>query len=370
VGVAAACLVGLRRGLVSRNLVARFADSGRAWQGHALARIDFGLVFRYAAHLQGYQLRLAFSLLADTPEVTAEDVIACLDEYVMSSNTRVSEVENVSFAQLPGHEPILEALEASIVLPMENRVLAQKLGLKPKRGVLLFGPPGTGKTSIGRALAYRMKGKFFLIDGSFISEPPGTFFGRFQRVVAEAKENSPSVLFIDDADVLFKVEHIAGLSRYLLSLLDGLESETANNVCVMMTAMNVASIPEALLRSGRVELWLETKVPDEPTRARILARWLGSELPDASQVDFAALASITEGFTPADLRRLVGDAKAIYASDVVRDQKLRTAADYLQRAVDEIVATRNRMADSLGDQRLRLKGGKYPINHFAGECGW
>src|SRR5262249_40171763 len=161
---------------------------------------------------------------------------------------------------------IVEALETNIVLPFENRKLAMELGLKPKRGVLLYGPPGTGKTSIGRALAHRMKGKFFLIDGSFISEPPNMFFEKFQAVVREAEENSPSVLFIDDADVLFRIDHVAGLVRYLLSLLDGLESETARNVCVMMTAMDVKKIPDALLRSGRVELWLETRQPSEETR--------------------------------------------------------------------------------------------------------
>ena len=335
-----------------------------------ITEVDFGLLFRYASHLQGYQLRLAFSLLAGEASITTAQVIDCLARHVTASNTRVDDVESISFSQLPGHEEIIKALQTHILMPMENQQLAEKMGLRPKRGVLLYGPPGTGKTSIGRALAHQMKGKFFLIDGSFVSEPPAAFFGKLQQVIKEAKENAPSVLFIDDADVLFRIEHIAGLSRYLLTLLDGLESRTSSEVCVMMTAMDVRPIPEALLRSGRVELWLETKVPNAVNRARILHRWMGTDLPDVGTLDTEALAEMTEGFTPADLRRLVGDAKTLYASDVVSEVPAKDAAAYLEAAVMEIVAVRNRMADSLGDERLRLKGGKYPHNTMAGQCGW
>lgn len=319
------------------------------------AGIDFKLLYRYASLLNGHQLRTVFSLLADyeTP-LTADAVIDCLEEYVVSSNTRTTEVESITFAQLPGAEHIVDALETNIVLPLENRKLAQQMGLKPKRGVLLYGPPGTGKTSIGRALAHRMKGKFFIIDGSFISEPPSVFFSKVQKVVDEAKENSPSVLFIDDADVLFKIEHIAGLARYLLSLLDGLESETASNVCVMMTAMDVRKIPEALLRSGRVELWLETRAPDEATRGRILQRWMGTDLPAYEHIDYRVLAGATTGFTPADLRRIAADAKSLYAADLIREREPTTATEYLKRAVENVVSVRNRMADSLGDESLRV----------------
>ncbi|MEJ1964531.1 MAG: AAA family ATPase [Gammaproteobacteria bacterium] len=320
--------------------------------------IDFRILHRYASMLNGYQFRLACQLLAHEKAPTTDKFIECLETYVLSSNTRIDEVEALSFSSLPGSEEIVEALETNIVLPFENRKLAQELGLKPKRGVLLFGPPGTGKTSIGRALAHRMKGKFFLIDGTFISEPPAAFFLKIQNVVNEAKESSPSVLFIDDADVLFKIEHIAGLVRYLLSLLDGLESETASNVCVMMTAMDVKKIPEALLRSGRVELWLETKAPDEATRSRILERWMGDELPGYQSIDYAPLARATEGFTPADLRRIAGDAKSLYAADLVAKRELATAKEYLARAVEDIITDRNNMATMLNDLSLRV-GNKF-----------
>lgn len=319
-----------------------------------VAEVDFKLLHRYASMLDGYQLRLVCQLLANERTLSTNAFVRCLETWILGSNLDIQEVEALTFDALPGVEQIAEALETHVVLPFENRELAMQMGLKPKRGVLLYGPPGTGKTSIGRALAHRMKGKFFMIDGTFISEPPTAFFASVQAVVAEAKANSPCVLFIDDADLLFQIEHIGGLARYLLSLLDGLESETASNVCVMMTAMDVRRVPEALLRSGRVELWLETRPPDEPTRARILQRWMTEGLPEHDSVDYARLAQSTEGFTPADLRRITGDAKLLYAADLVAELPLATATDYLAAAIDEIIAVRDRMADQLGDDALRV----------------
>jgi ATP-dependent 26S proteasome regulatory subunit len=319
-----------------------------------IAGVDFRLIHRHASMLEGHQLQLMCQLLANERELTTQSFVTCLQDWILHSNLDISEVEALDFNTLPGSEHIAEALETHVVLPFEHPELALKMGLKPKRGVLLYGPPGTGKTSIGRALAHRMKGKFFMIDGTFVTEPPGAFFGMVHAIVAEAKANSPSVLFIDDADVLFNIEHVGGLARYLLTLLDGLESETASNVCVMMTAMDVRKVPEALMRSGRVELWLETRPPDEDTRARILERWMTEGLPGQDSVDYPALARATDGFTPADLRRIAADARLLYAADIVAKHEPGTATHYLAAAISDIVAVRAHMADQLGDDTLRV----------------
>lgn len=335
-------------------------------------RIDVGILFGHASRLQGHQLRLAGELSMAQGLATTEEFLRLLDQHILVSNVQASEVEQISFQGLPGAEHIAEELERAIILPLENRELARELGLKPKRGVLLYGPPGTGKTVIGRALAHRMRGKFFLLDGSFISEPPGTFFEKLKAIVADAKANAPSVLFIDDADVLFKIEHIQGVVRFLLSLLDGVESENANEVCVVMTAMNVKLIPEAVLRSGRVEIWLETKAPDAMTRGRILKLYLRSDraLPASDRIDYEALAEATAGFTQADLRRVVGDATSLFAADRVHGRQPKSAGEYVREAVDQIVEVRARMADSLGDEALRLPArGKYFNRAAAGSCG-
>lgn len=334
-----------------------YAAITRHYLGARASQIDFRQVFRFASMLNAQQLTRVAQALQQRPDgCDAQAYLATLQALgILANNVRTDRVEAIEFATMPGHEAIVKRLMTHIVVPMENRELAARLDLRPKRGVLLYGPPGTGKTSVGRALAHRLQGKFFMIDGSFISEPPGEFFHKINAVIQEAKRHSPSLLFIDDADVLFGVHHIAGLTRMLLSLLDGIESETASNVCIMMTAMDVRHVPEALLRSGRVELWLETQLPDGETRAAILRRWIASELPGSASLDYAAIALRTARFTPADLRRVANEAKALYAIDVVRQKPAQSATAYVLAAVEALVALRETMAVNLRDDRLRLR---------------
>ena len=216
----------------------------------------------------------------------------------------LSEVQDVDLGDLEGVDDVLRSLEIHIVLPLENDAMANELGLRPKRGVLLYGPPGTGKTTIGRALAHRLRGKFFLVDGTFIAGTDN-FYGRIHRVFEAAKDNSPAVIFIDDADAIFEDGEERGLYRYLLTMLDGLESEGTARVCVMMTAMNLSHLPPALVRSGRVELWLEMKIPDAAARARILEKHTATLPAELQSLDRPKIVEVTEAFTGA-LRQAPG----------------------------------------------------------------
>jgi len=148
----------------------------------------------------------------------------------------------------------------------------------------------------------------------------------------EAKKNAPSVLFIDDSDVIFESGDL-GLYRYLLTMLDGLESASAGRVCLMMTAMDVSHLPPALLRSGRVELWLEMKLPGESARGDMLQGYLNGLPPEYGTVDVSRLASVTDGFTGADLKRLSEDGKNLFAVDLAREVSPRPLTDYFLSAL-------------------------------------
>ena len=113
-----------------------------------------------------------------------------------------------------------------------------------------------------------------------------------------------------------------------------------------MTAMNVANLPPALVRSGRVELWLETRLPSPDARRAILADRLASPPPVIGPVDIDLLVSATEGFTGADLKRLVDDAKLLFARDRVAGVLPTAADDYFLAAVSTIRANRQMYAEA------------------------
>jgi SpoVK/Ycf46/Vps4 family AAA+-type ATPase len=307
-------------------------------------------VYRFARSLHAYDLKAIGTLLRSDADLNTDRFIEALRNFGLTSNVNLGEVQQVTLADLKGVDDIIESLEANVVVPLEQVELADELRLKPKRGVLLVGPPGTGKTTVGRALAHRLKSKFFLIDGTYIS---GTFnfYNRVQEVFQEAKHNAPSIIFVDDSDAIFESGEELGLYRYLLTMLDGLESESAGQVCVMMTAMDVGHLPPALIRSGRIELWLEMRLPDEAARAAILEQMLRTQAPVFAALEVARVVEATVGFTGADLKRLLEDGKNLLAFDKVRGQSLRPVTEYFLRAVTTVRENKAHYADA--DARAR-----------------
>jgi transitional endoplasmic reticulum ATPase len=316
-------------------------------EGGDLGKIDCELLHFQAPKLTLRQLQTALRLAG--PSADTDALVDQLERRILHSNLRLDEVEQLTFDALPGTKHIQDALETHVILPFENPVLAKERGIAARRGVMLFGPPGTGKTSIGRALAHRMKGRFFLIDGTIGTEPPHEFMRKVKAIIDQAIKSAPSVLFIDDADMLFTIPHVSGVIRYLLTILDGMESVDTSRMCVMMTVMDPRKIPDALVRSGRVELWLETSLPDAQLRAAMIGRWLGKGLPDGEPADLEYLANLCEGFTAADLRRVVEDAKLLHGRNAATGQGLLTATAYLAKAIGDIIATRTRMNLVLND---------------------
>jgi SpoVK/Ycf46/Vps4 family AAA+-type ATPase len=320
----------------------------------AAERLYYAKIHRYAANLNAYQLHFACTWLTRYNRVDTEQFITYLREHHLASNVDLQEVQPVDIRDLKGVDDILQSLEANIVIPLENDELAQELNLRPKRGVLLAGPPGTGKTTIGRALAHRLKSKFFLIDGTVVA---GTaeFYVRIQQIFQAAQQNAPCVVFIDDTDVIFEQGEEFGLYRYLLTMLDGLESESNSQVCVMMTAMNIGNLPPALVRSGRIELWLETRLPDGDARREILCTHVLG-LPEAlGAIDVERLATATDGLTGADIKRLAEDAKTLYAYDRVHGLPYRSATDYFLTATETVRKNKAHYAQAVEQIRHNLR---------------
>jgi len=305
--------------------------------------LDYERIHRFAPALNAHQLKTACLCMDSVRDLNTERFIEYLAARNLTSNVQIKEVAAVDWNDLKGVDDVIRALDAKIAFPMEDYQAAAEFQLKPKRGVLLAGPPGTGKTTIGRALAHRLKSKFFLIDGTLIAGT-NNFYCEIKKIFRAAKRNAPSIIFIDDADVLFEGENKAGIYRYLLTMLDGLESVSAERICVMLTAMEVSSLPAALVRSGRIELWLETRLPDEAARRNIFAEKVAVlPLPLAS-VDTDTLARASRGLTGADLKAAVEDAKLLYAYEWKQGKGVQPVEDYFLDAIATIRVNRRNYA--------------------------
>jgi ATP-dependent 26S proteasome regulatory subunit len=319
------------------------------------AAVDFAKVHRFARRMTARQLRRACEGVRARLKEAGGEITDVFIEYLkqaqLVSNVDLGEVQTVKLEDLKGLDDVLRALEANVILPLEHSELATEFSLRPKRGVLLVGPPGTGKTTIGRALAHRLRGKFFLVDGTVIAGTP-MFYQQLHGVFEAAMRNAPAVVFIDDSDVIFEGQD-PGLYRYLLTMLDGLESESAGGVCLILTAMDVGSLPPALVRSGRIELWLETRLPDEEARTALLHD-LCKQLPDSvGAVDVDALARATTDLSGADLKRVVDDGKLLYAFDRAHARAGRPILEYFLEALETVRANKLRYAQAEASARMR-----------------
>ncbi len=184
-------------------------------------------------------------------------------------------VPNVTYEDIGGLKRELRLVREMIELPLKHPELFQRLGIEPPKGVLLHGPPGTGKTLIAKAVANEIGASFFTINGpEIMSKFYGESEQRLREIFEEAKQNAPSIIFIDEIDSIApKREEVTGeverrVVAQLLTLMDGLEER--GQVIVIGATNRIDAVDPALRRPGRFDREIEIGVPDREGRFEIL----------------------------------------------------------------------------------------------------
>jgi len=218
----------------------------------------------------------------------------------------------INYDDVGGMEDTIKQLREMVELPLRYPELFTRLGVDPPKGVLLHGPPGTGKTRLAQAVANESDAEFFTINGPEIM---GSAYGesekRLREVFEQATRSAPSIIFIDEIDSIApKRQNVHGeaekrLVAQLLTLMDGLQARA--NLVVIAATNRPDAIDEALRRPGRFDREIIIGVPDEQGRREILSIHTRG-MPLGEGVDLRELARSTHGFVGADLGALAREA--------------------------------------------------------------
>ena len=256
---------------------------------------------------------LPFSIISTNPKgivlINEETQIKVNEE---AASTGAVQGPQVSYEDIGGLREALTNVREMIELPLKHPELFERLGIDPPKGVLLHGPPGTGKTMIAKAVANESGAQFYTINGPEIMSK---FYGQseenLRKTFEEAEKNAPSIIFIDEMDAIApKRDEVQGeverrVVSQMLTLMDGLKGR--GKIIVIGATNRPDSIDPALRRPGRFDREVEIGVPDKEGRLEILMIQTRN-MPKADDVSLDDLADSTYGFVGADLMALAREA--------------------------------------------------------------
>ena len=279
------------------------------------------------------------------------------------------EIPTNTFADVAGaDEAVAELREIKDFLASPDKYKA--IGAKIPKGVLLYGPPGTGKTLLARAVAGEAKVPFYSISGSeFVEMFVGVGASRVRDLFAQAKQNAPAIIFIDEIDAVGR-QRGAGLGggndereQTLNQLLVEMDGFDANGQVILIAATNRPDVLDpALLRPGRFDRQITVDRPDLKGRAAILAVHAKGKMV-TKDVDLNNYAKRTPGFTGADLANVLNEAALLAARE---DRKTIKNTD-IDEAIDRVMAGPQKVSRLMTEEERRItayhEGGHALVAH-------
>ena len=255
----------------------------------------------------------------------------------------------LTLADVGGMEQVKARLTASFLAPLRNEELRKLYGKRLRGGLLMYGPPGCGKTFIARAMAGELGAKFLPIALTDVLNP---YFGQSETNIHElfqlARREAPCVIFLDEVDALGQRRMsgpgsgmMRGVVAQLLDELDGVAADENDGVFVLAATNQPWDIDPALRRPGRLDRTILVLPPDEAARAAIFRTHLADR--PVEGVDLVALARRTDGMSGADIAYVCEVATERALLDSVRTGEVRTIG------MPDLIAALDEVRPSIGD---------------------
>jgi len=214
-----------------------------------------------------------------------------------------------------GLEETKQSLRDNLILAMKEPDKFLKMGIKPPKGALLYGPPGCGKTLLARALATESGANMILVRGpEILSKWVGESEKAIREIFRKAKTSSPCVVIFDELDSLarYKTGEMSGVGETILSqLLTEMEEGVSSRVVVLGITNRPDLLDNSMLRTGRLDLTLYVQHPDEKGRLEII-KILTNQMPLTADIKLQEIAVATQNYSGADLSALCREA-AVHA---------------------------------------------------------
>ncbi len=254
------------------------------------------------------------------------------------------EIPEVMYEDIGGIKPAITKIREIIELPLKHPELFNRLGIDAPKGVLLHGPPGTGKTMLAKAVANESDAYFITINGpEIMSKYYGESEHKLREAFEEAEKNTPAIIFIDEIDSIApKRAEVTGeverrVVAQLLSLMDGLK--TRKNVIVIAATNRPEALDMALRRPGRFDREIELRVPDREGRLEIFQIHTRG-MPLAEDVNLDDLADRTYGFVGADIAAMCREAAMNSLRRILPEINLELK-EIPKETLDKLVVTRS-----------------------------
>lgn len=344
--------------------------------------LDVERVIKYAPGLSSHQVAMIAKMFSKESIIKTKDVIDVIDKFCISSVLPTNKPESLREDSLIGLDYAISLLTHKVLNPIEfelnpseqysfnenydysqesdnqksNNPSDKSDGEQKKKkkkqqkeeeadfilikksfplhkGILLHGPEGSGKTALGKVLAGKLPDRFVFLDTDSVLSAQAVL-EKIKSLFNIAKRIAPSIFFLDDLDVYLdktSKSFFPELANYLKVLLDGVQKNISLPISVILTTSKLKNLPEYLLRSGRFDLHIELKLPDEAMRQKLFKKEFDAEKISVDETTLNHLAEETEMFTYMDCKRLVREV--VEEKTILHQDKEQDLVDLISKKV-------------------------------------